>query len=114
MVGAVLAADEGSDITVGAVDPVDLRRLVQLGELSLQPRAQAAWAVVVENEPRVGGGSRIVWQQRDFGQTTQHDQIAVAAGSDSNQRRPRPCVDQPAARAPVEHNRGAVGRIDQA
>ena len=55
----------------------------------------------------------IVWQQRDFGQASEHDQIAVAARSDPHQRRPRPRVDQPAARAAIEHHRGAVGRIDQ-
>ena len=67
-VGAVLAADEGADIAFGAVDTVDLRRLVQLGEFAFQPCAQAAWTVVVQDDPRIGVGAGIVWQQRDFGQ----------------------------------------------
>ena len=108
VLGAVLAADQGPDIAFGAVAFVGLRRLVELGELALESSAQPARVMIVEDDAGIGGRARIVWQQRGFGASAQHDQLAVAAWPDPHQCGAGPRVDQPTARAAVQHVGAAV------
>ena len=113
MVCPVLAADQCAHVTIRAVRSKDVSGLIQLERLPLQTGPQTARVLIVEDDAGVGGRPRIVWQQCDFGQATQHDQVAIAARSDAYQCRARPCVDQPAARPSIEDRRRAVGGVDQ-
>ena len=109
----VVTADQCAHVALGGIRPVGVRRVAQREVRAVRAAAQSAWAAVVENHPGVGRCPGIVRQEGDFGEAAQHDQVAVPAWPDPDQRRTRPGVDQPAAGASVQHHQVAVDRIDQ-
>ena len=114
MLAAVVAANQRADVAFGTVHVIRVRREVQAHLIPGGTAPDPARLLIVENDADVCDRPRIGWQQSDFSQAVQQDQLLVAAWANAHQRRPGPGVDQSAARPAVQDDAAAIRRVDQA